>query len=88
MTSEIKGRVAELVQSFRRNEADHLRANYNETQARTDFITPLLEAFGWDVGEAYRATCSDIPVIYTSGRSNDVARNVSGGTRGRTPKAA
>lgn len=44
-----KARVAELVANFRRNEADYLNARYNETQARTDFITPLLEAFGWDV---------------------------------------
>jgi type I restriction-modification system DNA methylase subunit len=42
-------RVAELVRNFQRNDADYLRAAYNETQARTDFITPLLEAFGWDV---------------------------------------
>lgn len=42
-------RVAELVRSFQRNEAEYLRATYNETQTRTDFITPLLEAFGWDV---------------------------------------
>lgn len=42
-------RVAELVRNFQRNEADCLRTIYNETQARTDFITPLLEAFGWDV---------------------------------------
>jgi len=41
--------VAELVNGFRRNSADYLRPTYNETQARTDFITPLLEAFGWDV---------------------------------------
>lgn len=45
-------RIGELVQSFRRNEADYLRAAYNETQARTDFITPLLAAFGWDVHNA------------------------------------
>ena len=44
-----RARVAELVRSFQRNEADHLRATYTETQARTDFITPLLAAFGWDV---------------------------------------
>lgn len=44
-----RARVADLVQNFRRNEADYLRAAYNETQARTDFITPLLAAFGWDV---------------------------------------
>ncbi len=42
-------RVADLVERFKRNEGDHLRATYNETQARTEFITPLLEALGWDV---------------------------------------
>lgn len=47
-----RARVAELVHNFRRNEADYLRPDYNETQARTDFITPLLEAFGWDVHNA------------------------------------
>ncbi len=44
-----RARVAELVQDFLRNKTDYLQATYNETQARTDFITPLLEAFGWDV---------------------------------------
>ena len=47
-----RSRVGELVQNFRRNEADYLQAAYNETQARTDFITPLLAAFGWDVHNA------------------------------------
>ncbi len=47
-----RARVSDLVQGFRRNEADYLRSAYNETQARTDFITPLLEAFGWDVHNA------------------------------------
>lgn len=47
-----RARIAELVQGFRRNEADYLRPAYNETQARTDFITPLLAAFGWDVHNA------------------------------------
>jgi hypothetical protein len=44
-----RARVAELVDSFRENAADAFSARYNETQTRTDFITPLLEAFGWDV---------------------------------------
>lgn len=44
--------VATLVESFRRHEASYRQATYNETQARTDFITPLLEAFGWDVHNA------------------------------------
>lgn len=44
-----RARVAELVRSFQVNEADYLNAAYNETQARTGFVTPLLAAFGWDV---------------------------------------
>ena len=42
-------RVADLVEHFRQNEADYLSEDYNETQARTDFISPLLQALGWDV---------------------------------------
>lgn len=49
MRATARARVAALVQSFRHNETDYLSTNYNETQARTDFITPLIEAFGWDV---------------------------------------
>ena len=47
--SSARARVAELVAAFKRNEADYRYTTYNETQARTDFITPLLNAFGWDV---------------------------------------
>lgn len=48
---EAREQVRRLVQDFRRNVAEYTRAGtaYNETQARTDFITPLIEAFGWDV---------------------------------------
>jgi len=38
-----------LVKKFQNNEAEYLLADYNETQTRTHFITPLLECFGWDV---------------------------------------
>lgn len=56
---QARARVAELVERFGRNEADYRDAGYNETQARTEFITPLLEAFGWDVHNR-RA----LPLIY------------------------
>ncbi len=42
-------RVMLLVEKFRKNSEDYLDSSYNETQARTEFITPLLEALGWDV---------------------------------------
>lgn len=56
-------RVAQLVQQFRRNHSDYLRSSYNETQARTDFITPLLGAFGWDVYNAKGQTLAFREVI-------------------------
>ena len=50
-TDKDKARVsiAKLVERFATNENDYLQSGYNETQVRTEFITPLLEAFGWDV---------------------------------------
>ena len=47
-------RVADLVENFRQNQTDYLSEAYNETQTRTDFISPLLEAFGWDVYNTQR----------------------------------
>ena len=46
-----KAKVRELVTKFVANAATYTSnvSGYNETQARTDFITPLLEAFGWNV---------------------------------------
>lgn len=41
--------VAALVEAFRLHEASYTNAAYKEAQARTDFITPLLGALGWDV---------------------------------------
>jgi hypothetical protein len=47
-----RARVRELVGRFRKHEGDYLNPAYNETQARTEFVTPLLEALGWDVHNA------------------------------------
>ena len=44
-----RAQVTGLVATFKRNENDYVSAAYNETQASTGFITPLLAAFGWDV---------------------------------------
>ena len=48
---EAKQRVRQIISSFKINEESYTASNskYNETQVRTDYITPLLEAFGWDV---------------------------------------
>ena len=52
MSREItKIKVRGLVTKFAANAATYTSGAgaYNETQARTDFITPFLEAFGWNV---------------------------------------
>lgn len=41
--------VKALVAQFAVHEPDYMADAYNETQARSDFITPLLAALGWDV---------------------------------------
>jgi len=52
MTREqCKKAIQVLVQKYTPNAAEYTNSGstYNETQARTDFITPFLEALGWDV---------------------------------------
>ncbi|WP_159981096.1 MULTISPECIES: Eco57I restriction-modification methylase domain-containing protein [unclassified Novosphingobium] len=51
---EGRAAIAALVSAFKSNEVDHKATGYNETQARTDFISPMLEAFGWDVHNTLR----------------------------------
>jgi type I restriction-modification system DNA methylase subunit len=41
--------VTELVKKFSENRAEYMRATYNETLLRVDFLNPFLEALGWDV---------------------------------------
>ena len=50
--AQARAQLAELVAAFKRNEDDFVSAAYNETQTRTDFISPMLRVFGWDVGNA------------------------------------
>ncbi len=43
-------RVCELIDRFERHAKDrYLQPNYQEAEARKDFIDPLLKALGWDV---------------------------------------
>lgn len=44
-----RGAVASLVERYARNRDRYQTSNYNEETCRAEFITPLFEAFGWDV---------------------------------------
>ena len=43
--------VADLVRRFEKNEIEYIRSGspYNETELRSDFLNPFLQALGWDV---------------------------------------
>lgn len=44
-----RGAIASLVERYERNRDRYQASNYNEETCRAEFITPLFEAFGWDV---------------------------------------
>ena len=52
--------VSELIKRFDRNRESYRSSEYNETQARREFINPLFKALGWDIdneqgyAEAYK----------------------------------
>jgi hypothetical protein len=56
----IPQQVLDLVDRFDRNRDAYKSANYNETQARREFLDPLFKALGWDIdneqgyAEAYK----------------------------------
>lgn len=41
--------ITDLVNRFKSNEAQYLAKNYKEEDIKTEFITPMFEALGWDV---------------------------------------
>lgn len=41
--------IRDLVQKYYANRTAYLKADYNETQLRTDFLDPLFEMLGWDI---------------------------------------
>lgn len=41
--------IQDLIQKYHSNRATYIKADYNETQLRTDFLDPLFELLGWDL---------------------------------------
>jgi type I restriction-modification system DNA methylase subunit len=41
--------IKDLVLKYHANRTAYLKADYNETQLRTDFLDPLFEMLGWDI---------------------------------------
>ncbi|MCK5027057.1 MAG: N-6 DNA methylase [Candidatus Pacebacteria bacterium] len=41
--------IQDLIKKYHSNRANYLKATYNETQLRSDFLDPLFELLGWDI---------------------------------------
>jgi hypothetical protein len=46
--SEAREKVQQLVEKFRREQAAGVISQYNESETKTGFIEPLLQALGWN----------------------------------------
>lgn len=91
---EARARIAALVARFREQRASYLRADYNETQVRRDFIDPFFKALGWDMdnsagnAEAYREVIHEDRVkVGKAVKAPDYSFRLEGGRRGRVRAA-
>jgi hypothetical protein len=56
-------RILELVERFQSDITAYKSALYNETQARQEFIDPLFETLGWDIGNRQGAAAAYREVV-------------------------
>ncbi|MEK7324291.1 MAG: TaqI-like C-terminal specificity domain-containing protein, partial [Chloroflexota bacterium] len=70
---KFRARLEALVTQFSQHREEYIRASYNESQVRVDFVDPLFEALGWDVRNAGGLGPREREVLVESG----------GATRGR-----
>ncbi len=46
--SEAREKIPQLIEKFRREQVAGVISQYNESETKTGFIEPLLQALGWD----------------------------------------
>src|SRR5665811_2014410 len=80
--------ILTLIENFERNLDAYRNGQYNETQARRDFIDPFFKALGWDMdnsngyAEAYREVIHEDKVkIGGATKAPDYSFRLSGGKR-------
>lgn len=64
MKNKAKDLIEQYVERFDYHINDYKSGNYNESQARTDFINPFFEALGWDINNKAGLAESYREVIY------------------------
>jgi len=67
--------IKDLVQKYHANRTAYLKADYNETQLRTDFLDPLFEMLGWDIKNNQGKPTNEREVLVEEALREDVNSN-------------
>lgn len=67
--------ITDLVKKYEVNREAYLKADYNETQLRTDFLDPLFEMLGWDIKNSSGKPTNEREVLVEEGLKADASSN-------------
>lgn len=67
--------VKDLVKKYHSNRKTYLKASYNETQLRTDFLDPFFELLGWDIKNSEGKPTNEREVLLEEGLKEDATAN-------------
>jgi type I restriction-modification system DNA methylase subunit len=67
--------IKELVKKYHSNREAYLKASYNETQLRTDFLDQLFELLGWDIKNLKGKSTNEREVLLEEGLKADATAN-------------
>ena len=67
--------IKDLVKKYHSNRETYLKANYNETQLRTDFLDPFFELLGWDIKNSEGKPTNEREVLVEEGLKADATAN-------------
>jgi len=67
--------IKDLVEKYHSNRETYLKANYNETQLRTDFLDPFFELLGWDIKNNEGKPTNEREVLVEEGLKEDATAN-------------
>jgi len=68
-------RLKNLVDKYQSNRKTYLKADYNETQLRTDFLDSFFELLGWDIKNAEGKSTNEREVLLEERLKVDVTAN-------------
>jgi len=67
--------IKDLVKKYHSNRETYLKADYNETQLRTDFLDPFFELLGWDIKNTQGKPTNEREVLLEEGLKADATSN-------------